>query len=368
MKTFFSRLVQVIKKTFQAYSEDKVPRLGAALAYYAAFSLAPMLLIAAAVAGFIFGPEAAQGEIIGQFRSLLGENGAQLVQTMLEQAYQPAKGVLATVVGLGSLALGATGVFNQLQQAMNVIWGVPRKKSAGIWGMVRDRLLSMTMVVATGFLLITSLLISALLAGLDRYLRTWVGPGAAVYLSAFNIILSVVILGLVFSLLFKLLPDARVRWSDVWLGGLLTAVLFTVGKYLIGLYLGNASVGSTYGSAGSLAVLLVWVYYSSQIFFLGAEFTNVYADRFLNDEIPRIEPPIGEEAAPDREKASALSPKPSPAETPPPLSQRPQLQAEASTRPEKASPAAAYWGLVVLAFTVYFFIRGRLGRSGRRSV
>ena len=278
MKSKIENVFQLLKKTYQAYSEDKVPRLGAALAYYAVFSLAPLLLIAVAVAGFVFGPEAARGEIVAQFDSLLGENGARLVETMIEQAYQPTNGILASVLGIASLVLGATGVFNQLQGAMNVIWDTPAKETGGILNTIKDRLLSMTMVVATGFLLLTSLVVSAGVSALSRYLTAWIGPGAATFIGAANFIISLLITTALFALMFKYLPDTDVEWDDVWIGGAITALLFSVGKLLIGLYLGNASVGSTYGAAGSLAIILVWVYYSAQIFFLGAEFTYVYAN------------------------------------------------------------------------------------------
>lgn len=292
MRSKLKYLFVLLKRTIQAYGEDKVPRLGAALAYYAVFSLAPLLLIATAVAGFVFGPEAARGEIVAQFDSLLGESGARLVETMIEQAYQPAQGILASVLGIGSLVLGATGVFNQLQGAMNVIWDTPEKETGGILNTIKDRLLSMTMVVATGFLLLTSLVVSAGVAALSRYLTAWIGPGAATFIGAASFIISLLITAVMFALMFKYLPDTEVEWEDVWVGGTITAVLFSVGKLLIGLYLGNASVGSTYGAAGSMAIVLLWVYYSAQIFFLGAEFTYVYANETGSRKVQAVRVPL----------------------------------------------------------------------------
>lgn len=276
-KPFINTTFRLLKQTFQAYSADKVPRLGAALAYYAVFSLAPLLIISIAVAGFVFGPEAARGEIVGQFRGLLGETGARLVETMLEEAYSPARGILASVLGVATLLLGATGVFNQLQEAMNTIWDVPAQEQGGLIKTLKDRLVSVALVMATGFLLLTSLLLSAGITALSRFLTDALGPSASTLLGTINFTLSFLITTVMFATMFKVLPDSEVRWGDVWLGGALTALLFSIGKLLIGLYLGNASLGSTYGAAGSLAILLVWIYYSAQIFFLGAEFTYVHA-------------------------------------------------------------------------------------------
>ncbi|MFP3853240.1 MAG: YihY/virulence factor BrkB family protein [Anaerolineales bacterium] len=283
--------IPLIKRTFEEFSRDKAPRLGAALAYYSAFSIAPLLIIAIAVAGFVFGQEAAQGEIVSQFRSLLGETGASLVQTMIAEAYQPARGVIATLIGIVSLLLGATGAFNQLQQAMNEIWDVPAKAASGLMNTIRDRLLSLTMVFGTGFLLLTSLVLGAAVNALGRGLSGYLGPGTEALILVINSTVTLVLTTLIFAAIFRYLPDQppKAPWSDLLFGAGLTAVLFTVGKFLIGLYLGNASLGSAYGAAGSLAIMLVWLYYSAQVFFLGAEFTKVYTRAKRGQEGTRLE-------------------------------------------------------------------------------
>ncbi len=274
-----NEFIALLRETYRAFSQDKVPQLGAALAYYTAFSLAPLLIIAIAVAGLAFGPEAAQGEIVGQFSSLLGETGAELIQTMIAQAYDPGRGLLASFIGVVTLLLGATGAFNQLQQAMNLIWDVPQKQSQGIMNTIRDRLLSITMVLGTGFLLLTSLLLSAAVAGFSRSISNWLGEGAEVLIIGGNTTITLSLTTVVFALMFKYLPDGEIQvsWWDLFTGAAVTAALFSLGKLLIGLYLGNAALGSSYGAAGSLAILLVWIYYSAQVFFLGAEFTKVFA-------------------------------------------------------------------------------------------
>jgi membrane protein len=267
-------ILHLLRQAFSDWNKDNAGRLGAALSYYTLFSLAPLLIVAIAVAGMVFGREAAQGQIVAQLRDLVGEAGAHAVQDMIENSRRPAAGVLATVIGVVTLFLGATGAFAELKSALNIVWDVDDAGS-GLRSLLRGRLWAFAMVLAVGFLLMVSLLISAALAAADGFF-TWMGiPPALVQLT--NAASSFLVITALFALLFKFLPDTEVQWGDVWVGAALTSALFTVGKMLIGLYLGRSSVASVYGAAGSVVVLVVWVYYAAQIFFFGAEVTQAYA-------------------------------------------------------------------------------------------
>jgi membrane protein len=276
----------LLKTAASKWVADDAARLGAALAYYTMLSVAPLLVVVAAIGGLVYGPKAARGELAQQLEGLVGRQGAELLQTMLANAYHPGAGVVASVLGVVVLLLGATGVFVELQASLNRIWGVQGQAPGGAWGFLRTRLLSFLMVLAVGLLLLASLVLSAVLSAVGRHLP---GAGSAALWQVLNLVVSLGIITVLFALVFKLLPDAHVAWGDVWVGAALTAVLFTVGKSLIGLYLGTSGVGSTYGAAGSLAVFLVWVYYSAQILFFGAELTQVYANRASTSSGPRPE-------------------------------------------------------------------------------
>lgn len=276
-----SILWSLLGQTFAEWQRDKVSRLAAALAYYTAFSLAPVLVIAIAVASFLFEQSTVQGRIIDQLGGLIGNDGAAMVQEMLVSAQsQDSNSFLATVVGVGLLILGASGLFIQLQDALNTVWNVKVRADQGIWGLVRDRLLSFGMVLVIGFLLMVSLLLSAALAAASGFLGGSFLPGLDIIWQLANAVVSFAVITLLFGLIYKVLPDAKISWSDVWTGAAITALLFTIGKWLIGLYLGNSSAASAYGAAGSFVVLLLWIYYSAQILLFGAEFTQVYANRF----------------------------------------------------------------------------------------
>ena len=273
-------IFSILKKTASDWLEDQAPTLGAALAYYTVFSLAPLLIIAIAIAGLVLGQEAAQGQIFNQLRGLLGEESGKAMQEMVQSASaKPASGVTATLIGVVTLLFGASGVFGQLQTSLNTIWEVQPKPGRGIWGILRDRILSFGFILVVGFLLLVSLLLTAGVA----LVAEWFGgmfPGMEILTQIVNFVLSLVIITLLFAMIFKFLPDAKIAWHDVWIGAFITALLFTIGKLALGLYLGKSGVESSYGAAGSLIVLLLWVYYSSQILFFGAEFTQVYANRF----------------------------------------------------------------------------------------
>jgi membrane protein len=270
----------MLKEAFTDWKDDKAPRLGAALAYYTIFSLAPLLLIAVAIAGLAFGREAAQGRIVDEIGGLLGETGGTVIQEMVANASKPSEGILATIMGLVALLFGASGAFNELRQAMNTVWEVPEREGGGIKALVKDRLLSFAMVVFIGFLLLVSLLASAALSAMGEMMGGFVSEKLHL-LQIVNIAVSLGVVTVLFAMIFKFLPDAQpvVAWKDVWIGAFMTAILFTIGKFGIGLYLGRGTVGSAYGAAGSLLVILVWVYYAAQILFFGAELTQVYASR-----------------------------------------------------------------------------------------
>jgi membrane protein len=271
-------VLSVVKEAFADWKDDNAPRLGAALAYYTVFSLAPLLVIAIAVAGLAFGHEAAQGRIVAEMQGLVGKAGAEAVQGMLESARKPSSSVWAAILGTITLILGAGGAFTELRGALNVVWEAPPKPGGGIWGAIRDRLLSFAMVLVLGFLLLVSLAMSAGLAAIHGFsVGLW--PGAKVLLEIVNAVFSFAVVTVLFAAIFKLLPDTKIAWRDVWAGAATTAGLFTVGKTLIGLYLGKSSIASAYGAAASLAIILAWVYYAAQILFFGAELTQVYAHR-----------------------------------------------------------------------------------------
>lgn len=275
-----SGLWKVLKSALAGWWNDNVPHLGAALSYYTLFSLAPILIVAISIGGLAFGPEAVRGEIVGQIDGLVGREGALAVQAMLEGAAKPSASIPATIIGVITFFLGATGAFLELQAALNAIWRVKPKAGASFFKtLVLQRLISFGLVVGVGFLMLTSLLVSAGLAALHTYMgHTF--PGIAVVWEAANAVVSLAVITLMFAMVYKVLPDVKLVWSDVWVGALVTAGLFTIGKFLIGLYLGTSTFASSYGAAGSVIVLLVWVYYSAQIILLGAEFTREYVEQF----------------------------------------------------------------------------------------
>ena len=271
---------QFLKQTINAWIEDEPFALAAALSYYTLFSLAPLLIIAISIAGFVFGEQAAQNQIVQTIRGLVGQDSAQAIQGMIQSAGEkPHAGIVSTVFGVIALLFGAGGVVGQLQTSLNKIWGVEPKPGQGVWGFIRQRFVSFAMVLSVGFLLLVSLLVSALLSAFTTLLGSALG-GLTIVSHAIDIAVSFGFVTLLFALIYKFLPDAKIRWKDVWIGAALTSVLFTIGKFLIGIYLGSSGVTSVYGAAGSLVTVLLWVYYSSLIFFLGAEFTQVYAAEY----------------------------------------------------------------------------------------
>lgn len=269
----------IFKTAVNNWSDNKAMMMGAAMAYYTLFSIAPLLMITIALAGWVFGAEASQGEVYRTLQGMLGRDGASSIQGLVESASnQPETGVVASVIGVATLLLGASGVFAQLQESLNVIWGVKPAPEGGVGQWLRRRVLSFSMVLVIAFLLLVSLVASAAFAGVGRFMNHAL-PGGSMLWQAVNFALSLAMTSALFAAIYKILPDVTVSWKEVRFGAVVTALLFSLGKLLIGLYLGRSSVGSAYGAAGSLVVVMVWVYYSSCILLLGAEFTHAYATR-----------------------------------------------------------------------------------------
>ena len=300
-------LWHLIKEAAADWSHDRAPRLGAALAYYTVFSLVPFLVVVIALIGLVLGQEAAQSAILSHIATLVGDQSAAAIKDMIQRADQPSTGLVATVLAVVTLLFGASGVFGQLQDALNTVWGVEPKEGRGLWGFIKDRFLSFVAVLGTGFLLLVSLILSSALAAFGKWFSGLL-PLPEALLHLFNFVLSFVVVTGLFALIFKVLPDARVAWRDVWVGALLTAALFTIGKYALGLYLGKSNVASAYGAAGSLVLILLWVYYSAQILLYGAEFTQVYANRLGERIVPapdaQVANPRKAAAGQDKEKAT----------------------------------------------------------------
>jgi membrane protein len=351
----------LLKRTFADWNEDNAPRLAAALAYYTVFSLAPVLVIVVAVAGVAFGAEEVRGALAEQVSGMLGDSGGRLVAGMLEQASRPRDSIVAMAIALATLLFGASGLFAQLQEALNTVWEVKPKPGRGLLGVVKDRFLSFTMVVGVGFLLLVSLVLSAALQAVQRFAEGRVARMPPVF-EALGTVLGLALTALLFAMLFRFLPDVKLEWSDVWRGALATAVLFTAGKYALGAYLGRAAVGSAYGAAGSLAIVLIWVYYSTQILLFGAELTQAYA-RMRGSW---VEPKPNAEAAPRKRRPAGPAappgapPRPAPAPLAPPAAARLARPVEPEVLRAPARPPA-FLGGVALGFVVGF-VRERLRR------
>jgi membrane protein len=266
----------LVTSSVSAWLDDYAPSMGAALSYYTVFSLAPLLLIVVSIAGLAFGEEAVRGELFAQLQGLMGHDAAQAVQGLLAGASKPSHGVLGTIVGIGIVAFGATTVFAELQDDLDRIWRAPARKKGGVWSLLRARLLSFGMILGLAFLLMVSLVLGAVISALGK----WWGPmfgGWVVLAQAVNVVVGFGLTTVVFAMIYKMMPRVHVQWHDVWLGAIVTSLLFTVGKFLIGVYIGKSGIASGFGAAASLVIVFLWVYYSAQIFLLGAEFTWVYA-------------------------------------------------------------------------------------------
>jgi membrane protein len=269
----------ILKETISEWSEDNAARLAAALSCYTLLSIAPLVVLSVFVAGLAFGEEAARGQIAGEIGSVVGHEAAQAIQTIVANAESPGSGIIGSIVGIAVLLFGASGVFGELQAALNTIWEVAPKPGRGIMGVIRDRFFSFSMVLGVAFLLLVSLVLSAGLAAVGAFFSHRL-PGGEVVWQIVNFVVSFAMTTGLFAVLFKMVPDVQVKWKYIWVGAAVTALLFTIGKFGLGLYIGRASTTSAYGAAGSLVALVLWVFYSSQVLFLGAEFTQVYAQHF----------------------------------------------------------------------------------------
>ncbi len=365
VKAFLS----LLKAAFDEFNEDKAPRLAAALSYYTIFSLAPLLIVVIAVAGLAFGQEAVQGRLDEQIQGLVGEQGGDMIQEMVQNARRPNESLIATVVGVVTLLLGAGGVFGQLKDALNTVWEVEPKKQ-GILATIRSQFISFTMVLGVGFLLLVSLVVSAVISAISTLINGLFG-NTEFLLQLLNFVISFGFITLLFALIYRILPDTDIKWQDVWVGAAFTSLLFTIGKTLIGLYLGNSGISSTYGAAGSLVVVLLWIYYSAQILLFGAEFTQVYAKRYgswVPKEAEKQKAAAQAQSAAAGElrpapnlAVSAVTPLPLMAIEPAPAEAEPQAVEVARVRGQQRLYAAASLTATVASFLVGLVFGARRG-------
>lgn len=271
---------QVLKDASKGFIEDKVPKLSASLAYYTVFSMGPLLIMIIFISGIFWGREAIEGSIYTQMNGFVGEDAAKQIQEIVKNASLSDKGTFAAIIGAIFLLIGATGVFGEIQDSINGIWGLKPKPKGGFMKLIKTRLLSFGIIGSLGFLLLVSLAVTAVVEGLNRRLQTIFPDVAVVIFYIINILLTLGVVTLLFAVIFKVLPDAKLKWKDVWAGSIATAILFMIGKFAISFYISKSEVGSTYGTAGSLVVILLWIYYSSMILYFGAEFTKVYVVKY----------------------------------------------------------------------------------------
>jgi len=269
----------LLKATVVEWLDDNAARVAASLAFYTLLSMAPLVILSVAISGVVLGEDAARARIVHEIGSFIGPQAAGALDAVVESASKSNSGTLSSIIGLIVLVVGASGVFGELQYALDTIWGVKPKPQRGVMGIIKDRLFSFSMVIGVAFVLLVSLIISAVLSGVGSFMSDAL-PGGALLWQGINLVVSLGVITVLFALIFKVVPDVEIRWRDVWVGALVTAALFNVGKYALGFYLGSSTVASSYGAAGSVVALVVWVYYSSQLVFLGAEFTQVFARRF----------------------------------------------------------------------------------------
>src|SRR5687767_12230768 len=347
MRKLLSNLPTLLKLSYQGWKEDRASRLSAALAYYTIFSLAPLLVIVIAITGLIWDVGLVRTQILNQIQGLVGAEGADFIANLITSTGTPAQDIFATIIGVITLLFGALGVFNELHNSLNIIWEVKEEKAESFWQAVKkaivDRFLSFTMVLGIGFLLLVSLVISAGLSATQELLgRAF--PIPEFFLQLLNLIISIGVITVLFAMIYKYLPDAEIPWRHVWLGAFVTAILFSLGKMLIGIYLGNSAVASSFGAAGSLVLLLIWVYYSAQILFFGAEFTQVYANKYGPEILPEDEETAAQADSRSTEnvKRRVASPMPEPSHL--------LARVTATTEEENRQFARFVLGLMVTSF------------------
>jgi membrane protein len=332
MKKLLVNLPKLLKLSYDGWKKDRASRLSASLAYYTIFSLSPMLVIVIAITGLLWEAGAVRTQILNQIQGLIGAGGAEFIANLITRTGGPANNIFATIIGILTLLFGALGVFNELHNSLNIIWDVEEEEPKGIWQTVKkviiDRLLSFTMILGIGFMLLVSLVISTALSAMQQGIGNLL-PLSDLILQLINLVISLAAITVLFGLMFKFLPDAKIAWQDVWLGAFVTALLFSIGKTLIGLYLGNSSAASAFGAAGSLILLLLWIYYSAQIFFFGAEFTEAYANLFGSKILPEGQARLTEAVA---RQARSISARPAvpPGAVVPVTGQDPEEEREAS--------------------------------------
>lgn len=351
------RVLKLLKGTFDDWMEDNALRLSAALAYYSIFSIAPLLIIAISVAGLVLGDDAVRDQLDEQLKGYVGAQAAESVQSLVQSASKPSESWIGAVVGFITLMIGASGVFGQLKDALNTIWEVKAKGGAGIWGFVRERLLNFGMVLVIGFLLLTSLLLTTALAALSKYFESLVGMPAFVS-AAFGFVLSFGVVTTLFAFIFKVLPDVEIEWHSVWIGAVVTGVLFELGKFGLSFYLARESTASSFGAAGSVVLLLLWVYYASCIMLFGAEFTQVYA----RESGHGIQPAKGAEAVTAESPAQQGLAAPAEATRSVAGPLRTEL-IQVTAPPAGRSPAGALLAVVAASFAVGLLARGRAERE-----
>ncbi|STX50094.1 ribonuclease BN [Legionella busanensis] len=289
-----NKYINYLKDLYANYSEDRIAVFAAALAYYTAFALAPFLIICTSVVGLVYSHDAAQGQIIDQIRSLVGKDSADLIQTMIVNASKPSSGITAQIVSIILLIIATSGVFGQIQMGLNYIWGVEPKPGRGVWGIIKDRFLSFTIVLGVAFLLLVSLILSVVITFMSDYL-SHILPGGDLIAWGLNFAISLAVITLLFAMIFKILPDVELTLRDVIWGAFWTAVLFTIGKTLLGIYLGQSHVANAFGPAGSLIIILIWVYYTAQILFIGAELTKMHVTKHGKKVKPDVDAYVKEE-------------------------------------------------------------------------
>lgn len=358
-------VVTLVKETVRQFGEDKATRLAAALAYAAVFSIPPLILLVLLVLGRLLGAqfteEQIEAHLLDQFAGLLGPQSSDVLASVIENASRPGGGLIAGTIGLVALAIGASGFFAQLQDALNTIWEVQPAPGRGILGTIKDRLFSFSLVAGLGMLLLLSLIVSTALSALNAYIAGLL-PDTRILVQILNQAISLVVIIVLFAAVYKIIPDVQIAWRDVWIGAIVTGILFTIGKWAIGLYIGQSSTASDYGAAGSLAVFLIWIYYSALIFFLGAEFTQVYANRFGTRLVPEEGAvPLTEEARAEQGMAPRKGETPVAATAP----YRPE-PATVTAPPRRPSPArdesaAQYYAIAVLSVIIglWRWLRGR---------
>lgn len=347
-------VIPLLKQTYTKWSEHQAPRLGASVAFYSLLSFAPLLVLIAAIAALVFDRTTAQNAMIDQARQMIGDRGADTVKSLLINAQKPSSGIFASAVAFITLLFGASGVFSELRDALNTIWDAQPKDASGFLGMVKQKLFSFGMVLSVGFLLLVLLILSAGLAFAGKFFGQMLPIPVPVF-EVLNLLVSFAVITVLFALLYRYVPSRKIEWRDVWVGAIGTALLFTIGKFLLGLYLGKASVGSAYGAAGSLVAVIVWVYYSAQIFFFGAEFTRVYADAH-GDRQPA---PVNAPAADHQPAPANPAPQPITASRIPAHVAVPPPKTASSTRFRRVKPARS----LLLALSIGFLF----GRASRKT-